>query len=301
VTDWETKCNSWAKGPSPTEQQRCDNAQRMVKEAIDAHPRLKNRNIRVSLQGSYPNRTNVRQESDVDICVLCTDVFFPDYEHTPRLSDATLGFSNATYSFAELKTEVEAALVTKFGRTAIKRGDKAFNIKENTYRVNADVVPTFEGRLYYYNNGVLDFHRGTVLECDSDGRRINNWPDQHYARGVARHEETGDQFKKKVRILKNLRNDMRAAGIASAKKVSSFLLESLVYNCKDEVFTKTTHREAIKAVIRHLWNQTKSDKTAEDMLEVNAIKYLFRHKQPWNRADVHKFLYDAWVYGEFKE
>ena len=294
-----TKCVKWAEEPSATEQQRCENAQRMVNEAIKVHPNLKNRNIKVFLQGSYRNRTNVRQESDVDVCVLCEDVFFSDYSHTPNINSTNLGFTVSDLTFTELRHEIEEALVTKFGRNYVKNGDKAFNIRENTYRVNADVVPTFEGRLYYYDNYKLTYYSGTVLKSNKNGQLIYNWPEQHYVQGADRHRATAGQFKKKVRILKNLCNEMRNQGIASAGKVSSFLLESLVFNCPDKVFTAATHYDCLRRVISHLFDATANDTTARDMVEVNNIKFLFHGTQSWNRNDVNQFLKSAWNYGGF--
>lgn len=301
IEDWDRTFNRWAQGPSQSEQEKCDNAVRMVFDAIGAHQGLRNRDIKVFAQGSYRNRTNVRLDSDVDVCVLCMDTFFPDYDFVPNVNSSTLGFADATYSFDELKRDVEAALVAKFGRQAVTRGDKAFDIKENTYRVAADVVPTFEGRLYYRNSyGTLSYHSGTVLECTSNRRRINNWPEQHYANGVQKHQQTDRQFKKKVRCLKNLCNTMADAKIESAEKMASFLLESLVYNCPNSVFTHDTHYEDMRAAIAYLWSKTKDDTEGEDMVEVNDIKYLFRVTQPWKRAEVHQFLFDAWVYVDFE-
>jgi len=295
------KCVKWAKGPSVTEQQRCDNAQQMVNEAIKAHPKLKNRDIEVLLQGSYRNRTNVRKESDVDVCVLCKDCFFPDYSLTPNTNNTVLGFNDSSLTFTELKKEVEEALVTKFGRSHVKKGDKAFNVRENSYRVNADVVPTFERRLYYYDdNRKLRYGSGTVLESNKDGRPIYNWPEQHYLKGVERHKATAGQFKKKARILKNLCNEMQNQGITSAGKVSSFLLESLVFNCPDEVFT-TAHYDGLRNVIYYLLCATENDTAALNMMEVNNIKPLFCTTQPWNQQDVNQFLKSAWNYGGFNQ
>jgi tRNA nucleotidyltransferase (CCA-adding enzyme) len=74
----EDSLKSWAKPPGETEQGKCDNAVRMIRQAVEASTRLRGKNIRVFAQGSYCNRTNVRQDSDVDVCVLCTDTFFYD-------------------------------------------------------------------------------------------------------------------------------------------------------------------------------------------------------------------------------
>ena len=77
--NWEDVFCTWGGAPSATEQTKCENAERAVRKAIDASVKLNTRNIEVFAQGSYANRTNVRQDSDVDICVLCNDAFFPDY------------------------------------------------------------------------------------------------------------------------------------------------------------------------------------------------------------------------------
>ena len=69
--DWESTFSSWAKPPGKTEQEGCENAEGAIKNAIAASDKLKSRNIKVFTQGSYQNNTNVRQDSDVDIGILC--------------------------------------------------------------------------------------------------------------------------------------------------------------------------------------------------------------------------------------
>jgi hypothetical protein len=44
------------------------------------------------------DRTNVRQESDVDICVLYNDAFYPNYTFSEGLSDTALEFKSGGYS-----------------------------------------------------------------------------------------------------------------------------------------------------------------------------------------------------------
>lgn len=69
--DWSRKFDRWSVGPSTTESEKCENAERMIHDALKAHEGLKARTIKVFVQESYRNRTNVRSDSDVDICVLC--------------------------------------------------------------------------------------------------------------------------------------------------------------------------------------------------------------------------------------
>src|SRR5271156_2359967 len=77
--DWESVLGSWGAAPSATEQTKCENAERAIRKAIDASWKLSSKNIEVFAQGSYANRTNVREDSDVDICILCKNTFFPNY------------------------------------------------------------------------------------------------------------------------------------------------------------------------------------------------------------------------------
>jgi hypothetical protein len=109
--DWETTFSSWGAPPSDTEQTKCDNAERAIRKAINASAKLSAQPIEVFTQGSYANRTNVRQDSDVDICVLYTGAFFPDYSMSQGLNGAVLGYSDATYPYPDFKNDVETALV----------------------------------------------------------------------------------------------------------------------------------------------------------------------------------------------
>jgi tRNA nucleotidyltransferase (CCA-adding enzyme) len=59
---------SWARGPTDTEAAKCENAECVIHKAISASPALAKRNVQVFAQGSYRNNTNVRLDSDVDVC-----------------------------------------------------------------------------------------------------------------------------------------------------------------------------------------------------------------------------------------
>jgi tRNA nucleotidyltransferase (CCA-adding enzyme) len=67
----ETSFAAWAKGPGKTEEEKSDNAVSAIKKAIANDPTLSKRSVSVFAQGSYRNRTNIRAESDVDVCVRC--------------------------------------------------------------------------------------------------------------------------------------------------------------------------------------------------------------------------------------
>jgi len=292
---WEESFQSWGKPPGSTEQEMCDNAVRAIRKAVESSHALNLHNVTVFPQGSYYNRTNVRTDSDVDICVLCSDTIFFDLPSGKTASDFNITVP-ADYSFAEFKNDVESAMVGHFGRDKVKRGNKAFDIHENTYRVDADVVPCFDYKRFQ-DNGLTP--KGTAFNQDRGGRVIN-WPDQNYRNGVGKNEATGRRFKSVVRILKHLRNDMDEAAIPAAKQISSFLIESLVWNVPNEGFGHGTLTADVRWTLAHLFNNTMNYEDCKDWTEVNDLKYLFLASDPRMVAQAHAFLSGAWDYVGFK-
>lgn len=297
--DWEAVFTTWSTGPSATETMRAENAERQVRAAISASDKLRNRDIRVFTQGSYRNRVNVRKNSDVDVGVVCFDSYFPIYpEDENAKAKIQDSFEPATYVYATFKNELEEALVAHFGRDSVKRSPKAFDIKENSYRVEADVVAFFEHRRY---TSEYHYHSGVEMRPDdANPFRIINWPEQHYENGVDKNTMSYRRFKRVVRILKNLSNEMDEKGIESAKKTPSFLVECLVWNTPNEHLALSTYRATIRATLAHLFNQTLNDEDCSGWGEVSELKYLFRGTQPWARASAHQFISDAWDYIGFE-
>ncbi len=223
----EAGFREWSKPPTATEGQRCANAESVVYNAIKSYPAFASRNIEVFAQGSYRNGTNVRANSDVDICVRCMDVCFSDIPSGVSQSD--VGLVEGTYTYSEFKNDVKYALRNYLGAAAVSRGKKAFDLRANTYRVDADVVPTFEHRRYRVYDGQYSYLSGAELHPDGGGL-IVNWPHQNYRNGTSKNDATGTRFKKLVRVLKRLRDEMIAAGSAAAKPIPSYLIECLVWN-----------------------------------------------------------------------
>ena len=292
--DWESIFSSWAKGPSQTEQQKAENAESQVRQAISASSKLNTRDIKVFTQGSYKNRVNVRKDSDVDVGVLCYDTYFPEYPDDNVKALIEKREIAATYTYVTFKNEIEEALVERFGRASVTRGKKSFDIKANTYRVEADVAAFFEHRRY---TSEFNYLSGVEMTPD-DFRppRIRNWPEQHYENGVSKNTNTNRLYKRVVRILKTLSNAMTENGITSAKEVPSFLVECLVWNVPNSNFSGTTYKAIVRAALAHLFNETLNDNSCSEWGEVSELKYLFRPSQPWTRAQAHNFISDAWDY-----
>lgn len=293
--NWEDTFRSWAKSPSTAEQDKCNNAETAIRKAVANHSNFTNKTVRVFTQGSYRNRTNIGAESDVDVGVLCTDTFFFDLPE--GFTADSFGISTpAEYSHPAFKNHLHEALNSHFSEKAVSRGNKAFDIHENTYRIDADVVPHFEFRRYDKNGNYLT---GTAF-LTADGTRIINWPEQNYENGVAKNDATGYRFKALTRTIKNLRVQMANDGKDVAKPIPSYLIECLVWNVPNEGFNHDTYTADVRYVLAHLFNNTKNYDDCKEWGEVNELKYLFRTSQPWTREQAHAFISAAWDYVGFK-
>ncbi len=298
--DWEERFTVWAQPPGQTETDRIENAISAIRNALDADDFLAS-NTKVYVQGSYRNRVNVRQESDVDISVLYTgNTFYPDYPDGKTNND--FGNIDGDYTYAAFKNAIEPALVNRFGRASVTRSNKAFDVHANTYRIDADVVPMFIHRRYHDDGSYIC---GVQLFSDKGERIINwperlydaaNWPDQHYENGVAKNTATSRGYKGVVRILKKLRYELADKGIAAAKPVPGFLVECLVWNVPNSKLMHSTWDENVQAALLHVWSNTRSIDTCEEWREVSELKYIFRGSPSSKLQEAHAFIEAAWSY-----
>lgn len=285
---------SWAAAPSITEQQKMENSEVAVRKAINSDAKLSAMDISIIPQGSYRSKTNVRQDSDVDISVCLNSSFFPHYPLGK--SKEHYGFVDGKISYAEFRRLVTSALSTYFGFENINPGNKAIDIHSNTYRIDADVVPVMSHR-HYYGEYVDDYIQPTGVGFEtSDRKRIINWPQQTYDNGLAKHNRTGQRFRKMVRIVKRLRNEMQENNIVEATDIGSFLIESMVWNVPDTAFGHDNYTADVRAVLAHCFNETLPNGTHATLCEVNDIKLLFGTHQPWTRERAHAFFSKAWNY-----
>lgn len=291
----EIQLQQFAAPLSDSEDQQCKNAIALVRDALkylgftdDGQPisrmyddtfayqiemrsQYGYRSIKLFIQGSYANNTNVRTHSDVDIAVVQEETFQPEYRS--GITGANYNFSSADLPAKSFKDEVQEALYRQFG-SDVERKDKSIKIHGNTYRKDADSVPCRRYRDYRndYSNNPNNFIGGIVIHPDSGGSIIN-YPEQHIRNGQQKNKETKYQYKKMVRIIKSLRYVMQESYIFSSSKVTSFGLESLLWNIPNEIFEKYSSilrfsfDEIIKYLVAH-----KADINLYK--EANGIKYL---------------------------
>lgn len=257
----EQQIGKMASPISQTEEEKCKNAIRMVRDAmkrlnytddgkeirsyvadtysysLDLRQMYSDKKIKLLVQGSYANKTNIASESDVDVAVILESTFTSAYRK--GVTREAYGFTAGTFSAAELKDEVEKALKEHFNYTGVERHDKSIKVTGNTYRVDADVVPAYRYRDYLndWNNDPENYIGGIEIRPDSGGRIIN-YPEQHIKLGIAKNKVTKYNFKRCVRIAKNMREKMVEYGYPLSDKISSFGIESLLWNVDVSAYTK---------------------------------------------------------------
>lgn len=228
--------------------------------------------VTIFIQGSYANNTCVRGESDVDIAVVHENNF--EYAFGERFSDST---TNRQAEAMVFKNTVEHTLRNRFPGY-VHRKNKSIKVDGNTYRKQADTVPCLSMHYYYRShlNDYSSFKDGIVIYAD-DGTIIRNFPKQHIANGKAKNVSTNHYYKKMVRIIKKMRYLMSECGYSSANNVSSFGLESLLWNIPDSEFTKYSyHIFGFKEIVDYLYYHKYMLSTYK---EANGIKPLCPNQQ----------------------
>lgn len=247
--------------------------------------------LSVYAKGSYPNNTNVRQESDVDIGVQCHDVFYWDAKE-PDAHPASEPYTGI-WTPAKLRSEVKVALEAKFPGSVDSSGPTAITVHSGTTRVDADIVPCFDYRYYFASGGQNDGAR--IFRVN--GGAIENFPVQHLEEGRTKNNRTNLNFKKAVRVLKRVNYAMVADG--KHREVPSFFIECLVCNCPDGIFSQSTWTDRVKGILVHIYNALEGDEPAsqdERWLQVDRCQFLFFPSQKWTRADGRDFAAAAWNY-----
>lgn len=297
---WSSRFETWAKPLSDTEVQKCKNARSVIITALNDHSELDGLEISVHAQGSYAANTNVRADSDVDLRVQCSNTFH--FKLPPGVEPYQANISTpAALDFATYRSKIGKVLYDRFTIYGVTPGDKAFNVDENTYRINADVVPTFEYREYYWVGSSLYYRTGSCFFSKS-GKFIVNWPDQTLENGKKKNEHTGKRYKKVVRVLKSLRNEMEEKKYDSATKISSHQIACLAYNVMDGFYNNGGDLyDALNAVSGQIWYHAHDSSKAAGWTEIDGIKPLFPPETTGKFQEVAKFFWDLRQYAELMD
>lgn len=198
-----------------------------IQYALSQHTWPGRMNHIVYLQGSYPNATNIRGDSDVDIVVESTNVYYDDM---PAEVQKQVGWSQGSYSFNDVRNEVIKALTNYYPAGKVNPDNKCIKVSgDGTNRLNADVVPCIT---FKHFEGANHKASGIAFWLQNGGGRIVNYPKLHLSNGSTKNANCSLNYKPNVRVFKNARNRAQT----EADKFPSFFLECLLYNVPDRYF-----------------------------------------------------------------
>jgi len=206
------------------------------------------------LQGSYKNSTNIRGDSDIDLVVQLNSNFYSNLTDEEK---SYLNLSNASYGFQEFRSDVLTALKRYYGFNNVIEGNKSIKLKSGNGRLAADVVVCVQYKKYnkQFVVNINDFVEGMTFWIRNDNRQIINYPKIHYKNGTVKNDQTNDQYKKTVRMFKNIRTYLVDNVIISKDLAPSYFLECLIYNIANrnfignwqDIFINCTHYLLIEA------------------------------------------------------
>ncbi len=311
---WGKRFIAWSAPASDNEEGKIDSAKKKVSAAIQGSRFLAQHKWEIIPQGSYHNNTNVRFNSDLDLCICLSDIIRYDQTYgTPSLEQ--VGLTPLDFDYHSFKRHIFECL-DKGYKGLVTEGEKAIHLnKDKDGEVSVDIVPAFTYRKYSPAHSAFALYtysqeQDGIWFLTQSGIEKNNYPKQHYENGVKKRKNSFFRFKKVVRILKRLRDEMLSdtkLGKLAREAVldtPSYLIECLVYNVPDNLFGNAEIFDDVASVIEYLEHNLSDERTAADILfnarekwtEVNGIKPLFSPSQKWDRMTAQKFIMVASYY-----
>lgn len=298
----EEQLERWASAPSETEMQKIKDTKDLVEnvlkkflpiDEIKSLHNLQSLDYEVYLQGSYKNSTNIRFDSDVDVVVQINSVFWSDKSRLSEIEKQLhrAAYSSAEYDFSELKKEIFNALTAHFGQQA-KYEDKCIKIEGNTNRVDADIIPCFQYRVYkrFSSRADHDFIEGIKFYNTKTSDVIINFPKVHYENGCAKNIDTEGNFKSMVRVFKNFKRELVESGTIEEKIAPSYFVENLIYNCTSQCFDGN-YSEQTRKILQFFLDAIEQDRLKSFMC-ANEQDMLFDDKA-WNIDDAYSFILES--------
>lgn len=297
LSEREALLSRWIQPSSTDEQIEQERAERMVTKAVSAYAPLKSAKLNIYAKGSYPNNTNVRRDSDVDIAVECTVCQYVEFMPGQEPTETSVSSYVGEWSPSHLRAELHRALNLAFGTPAVSAGKIALTVDAVAgSRPSIDVVPSFTYILY--NDSQRMSHRqGAAVFPKDRSSYIRNWPNQQLVNGRLKNTQTGKRYKRFARALKNAENKLSAIGDIPA--LPSYFMECLVWNVDNLTLQQgSSLSSGFRATLFELWDALDNDRT-NDWTEPNDVKYLFRGGQKWTPAQAKALVLSTWQYLDY--
>lgn len=265
-----------------------------IKTCIDSVSWKDDVKYNIYLQGSYKNYTNIRSNSDIDVVVEFTSVFYSNKKELPQdqLREFNESFEDGEYSLNDFKTAVLKKLNEYYNSKNVDEGDKAIRIDGFNERLDADVVCCASYRKYksFKKNKTNNYDEGIIFWGAESGEEIINYPNKHYKSGALKNSNSNTNFKPTVRIIKNIKAKLIENKDISKDDCPSYYVECLVYNVPDKAFKETDYSRIIYNVLKY-WEDSISNDTLGGFVCQNKVIPLFGSSdQQWSEKKAKKFI-----------
>lgn len=240
----------------------------------------------IYLQGSYKNSTNIHGNSDVEIVVELSSVFYSNKEQLPpdQLAEFNSYYETGKQKLADFKKVVLNTLVDHYGQGNVREGNKSIVVKGTEGRLDADVICCASYREYknFSRFNPNNYIEGITFWQKNNNLQIRNFPKQHYDNGVTKNQGSGLKYKTTIRIIKNMNTKLIELNRIAENLAPSYYVECMLYNVPSGSFNQTYYQDIIGIVLDYLATQSDSGKL-DDFVCQNGKRYLFRGNDPhWN-------------------
>lgn len=237
------------------------------------------------LQGSYRNSTNIRGDSDVDLVVEITSIFYSNLTAEEKLQ---LGMTSVNYTWSTFRQDVITALSQYYDYNYIDTsGSKSIELLPNSGRLKADVVVAATYKHYERMQLVAE---GMTFWTVSGGQQICNFPKRHYDNGASKNsnQQTRGWYKPTVRVFKNARSHINS-GLLLPKHFPSYFIECLLYNVPNNNFGVSYQSTFTRSLN---WLSTElSNGSWQRFVCQNEMSYLFGNSSvQWNIDDARDYV-----------
>ncbi len=238
------------------------------------------------LQGSYPNATNIRGNSDVDLAVQTDSV---QYSNLTQEEKQRRRFKTGAFGWAAFRNEVAMALKTYYGEGLVDdSGNNSIKVLPSASRLPADVVPCVLYREYKDLGAIAD---GMTFWTRITNTQIINYPKIHIKNGASKNDTTSGHYKPSVRMFKNARENISTPGVNGGSKYPSYFVECLLYNVPATCYS-SSRQNTFVAVLKHLCDMRDND-TLSKFVTQSGRQWLFGNNPwQWNEADARSLMND---------
>ena len=253
-----------------------------LKDVIEHNIDKSKYKVNVYLQGSYVNDTNILGDSDVDIIVELENMFNHNINEHPESVQKQFHakFKDSDLSLYKFKNHIKDILDDANYRYIEK--SKCIKVTSGV-PLSADLIICNKYRKYTnYPNKIEG-----IFFKDKYGHRSISFPKLH-KENMTNKNLVMKNFKQTVRIFKNFKNEILDLNLIEESAISSYHVESLLYNVPNKYFSSYNLEDRINDILVYLVSNY--DNFSGFVTPCNQ-KYLFgRGNDQWKTNDALNFL-----------